>query len=125
MSRHNGLPFTVFGNFFQKHALEVVALKKSGINTLEDLGGRILGEWCCGIGDPIRYMLYQEEIEPVYAPQGFVIEPLWDGSMDSISVMSYNEKGRLMQSLNEETGELLQWEEVEVRAVAARAGPFA
>ena len=88
----------------------VVSFADSGIETPEDLNGRIVGSWLGGNETVLFSLMRSVGIEPdedvEIVKQGFDMSQLLNGEIEAAQATIYNEYAQVLETLNPETGEL-------------------
>ncbi len=94
LARSEGLPLITAATFFQKHPGGVMALKDSGITTLQDFEGKTVGFQEGGPWMLTKAMLEANGVDPDSMQQvsvGFDLTPLFTGDVDLFTVYATNE----------------------------------
>jgi len=117
-SREEGLNLTDIAQVFQRSGTLQVALADSGISTVGDLEGKIVGNW--GFGNEFELLagLRSNGLDPdsdvTLAQQTFDMLALLAGDIDAAQAMTYNEYAQVLETINPDTGELYQPEDMNV-----------
>ena len=116
--RENGLNITNIAQVFQRSGTLQVAFADSGISTVADLEGRTVGNW--GFGNEFELLagLRRNGLDPdsdvTLVQQNFDMLALIAGDIDAAQAMTYNEYAQVLETVNPETGELFQPEDLNV-----------
>ncbi|MDF1596170.1 MAG: ABC transporter substrate-binding protein [Acidimicrobiia bacterium] len=89
-----GIPLITVATFLQKHPGAIMALADSGFESLADLEGKTIGFQEGGPWQLTQAMLVKNGIDPDSLRQvavGFDLTPLFEGTIDLITVFSTNE----------------------------------
>ena len=114
--REEGVNITNIAQIFQRSATLQVAFADSGITSVEDLAGRNVGNW--GFGNEFELLagLRSAGLDPdsdvTLVQQNFDMLALINGEVDAAQAMIYNEYAQVLETINEETGELYQPEDL-------------
>jgi NitT/TauT family transport system substrate-binding protein len=90
-AQRRGLPIKHFAQMLQHSSLMIVSRKESGIESVEDLGGRKLGIWSSGFDDLIFAMLEERKIDVRIIRILNTVNLFLEGGVDAMTVMHYNE----------------------------------
>ena len=120
-AREGGADFVSLARVNQVPPTLIVSFKSAGINTPEDLKGKIVGSWLGG-NEPEEFALLRKfNIDPdkdvTIVKQGFDMSQLINGEIQAAQATVYNEYAQLLETTNPDTGELYQPEELNVIAV--------
>lgn len=116
--REEGANITNIAQVFQRSATLQVAFADSGISSVEDLEGRNVGNW--GFGNEFELLagLRANGLDPdadvTLVQQQFDMLALINGEIDAAQAMIYNEYAQVLETVNPETGELYQPEDLVV-----------
>lgn len=103
--RANGEKLVQIGQFFQKPALMLVAKKESGIKSVQDFPGHVIGVWEGEFQVPPKALIRKYRLRDVkVVPQGYTMTPFLEGKVDIASAMRYNEYFQLMEDGMDESG---------------------
>ena len=114
--REEGTNITNIAQIFQRSATLQVAFADSGITSVEDLNGRNVGNW--GFGNEFELLagLRSAGLDPdadvTLVQQNFDMLALLNGEIDAAQAMVYNEYAQVLESVNPDTGELYQPEDL-------------
>jgi NitT/TauT family transport system substrate-binding protein len=110
--REEGLNITNIAQVFQRSATLQVSFKDTGINGVEDLAGKTVGNW--GFGNEFELLagLRSSGLDPdadvTLVQQQFDMLALISGDIDAAQAMTYNEYAQVLETVNPDTGELYQ-----------------
>ena len=116
--REEGLNIVNIAQPFQRSGTLQVAFADSGVSTPEDLAGKNVGNW--GFGNEFELLagLRQAGLDPdsdvTLVQQQFDMLALLAGDIDAAQAMTYNEYAQVLETVNPETGELYQPEDLNV-----------
>lgn len=116
--REEGLNITNIAQVFQRSGTLQVSFADSGINTVGDLAGRNVGNW--GFGNEFELLagLASVDLDPLedvtLVQQDFNMTALIAGDIDAAQAMIYNEYAQVLETINPDTGELFQPEDLNV-----------
>jgi NitT/TauT family transport system substrate-binding protein len=116
--REEGANIVNIAQPFQRSGTLQVAFADSGISTVEDLEGKIVGNW--GFGNEFELLagLRSAGLDPdtdvTLAQQQFDMLALLAGDIDAAQAMTYNEYAQVLETVNPDTGELYQPEDLNV-----------
>ncbi|MBO1751591.1 ABC transporter substrate-binding protein [Actinotalea sp. BY-33] len=97
---------------FERSATLQVAFADAGIESVEDLDGKVIGSWGYGNEWELFAGLNQAGVEDVeIVQQAFDMNAFLAGDIDAAQAMTYNEYAQLLEAENPETGELYQPED--------------
>ncbi|CAM3610055.1 ABC transporter substrate-binding protein [Occultella aeris] len=116
-SIEQGANITNIAQIFERSGTLQVSMADSGIETIADFEGRRIGSWGFGNEWEIFAALSQEglsvdDIELV--TQGFDMLGFLSGDIEAAQAMTYNEYAQVLETLNPDTGELYQPEDLNV-----------
>ncbi len=110
--REEGLDITNIAQVFQRSATLQVSFKDTGINGVDDLAGKTVGNW--GFGNEFELLagLRASGLDPdtdvTLVQQQFDMLALISGDIDAAQAMTYNEYAQVLETINPDTGELYQ-----------------
>ena len=111
-SREAGSDLVDIGQVFQKGAFLQVSWADSGINSIKDLKGTMMGSWGSGNETVLYAALRANGVEPTtdvnVIQQPFDVSPLLKNEVQSIQAKTYNEYAQLLETVNPKTGNLYQ-----------------
>ena len=116
--REEGANITNIAQVFQRSATLQVAFADSGISTVADLEGRTVGNW--GFGNEFELLagLRTNGLDPAgdvrLVQQNFDMLALISGEIDAAQAMIYNEYAQVLETVNPDTGELYQPEDLNI-----------
>ena len=116
--REEGANITNIAQVFQRSATLQVAFADSGISTVTDLEGRTVGNW--GFGNEFELLagLRKNGLDPAsdvqLVQQNFDMLALISGEIDAAQAMIYNEYAQVLETVNPDTGELYQPEDLNI-----------
>ncbi|MCH8990785.1 MAG: ABC transporter substrate-binding protein [Acidobacteria bacterium] len=116
--REEGLDITNIAQPFQRSATLQVSFKDAGITGVEDLAGRTVGNW--GFGNEFELLAglrsagLDPETDVELVQQQFDMLALISGDIDAAQAMIYNEYAQVLETVNPDTGELYQPEDLDV-----------
>jgi len=103
---------------FQRSGTLQVSLADSGITTVDDLAGVNVGNWGGGNEAELFAGLRSAGIDPdadvTLVQQDFNMTALLNGDIDAAQAMIYNEYAQVLETVNDETGELYQPEDLNI-----------
>ena len=114
--REEGANITNIAQVFQRSATLQVAFAGSGINSAADLAGKNVGNW--GFGNEFELLagLRKNGLDPdsdvTLVQQQFDMLALLNGEIDAAQAMIYNEYAQVLETINPDTGELYQPEDL-------------
>ena len=116
--REEGLDIVNIAQPFQRSGTLQVAFADSGIATPADLEGKIVGNWGFGNEYELLAGLRSAGLDPdtdvTLAQQQFDMLALLAGDIDAAQAMTYNEYAQVLETVNPDTGELYQPEDLNV-----------
>jgi NitT/TauT family transport system substrate-binding protein len=110
--REEGLDITNIAQVFQRSATLQVSFKDTGINDVDDLAGKTVGNW--GFGNEFELLAglrasgLDPETDVTLVQQQFDMLALISGDIDAAQAMTYNEYAQVLETINPDTGELYQ-----------------
>ncbi len=116
--REEGLNITNIAQIFQRSGTLQVAFADSGITSVADLQGTNVGNW--GFGNEFELLagLRANGLDPdadvTLVQQAFDMAALINGDIDAAQAMIYNEYAQVLETINPDTGELYQPEDLNV-----------
>ena len=116
--REEGLDITNIAQIFQRSATLQVSFADSGIAGVGDLAGKTVGNW--GFGNEFELLagLRSSGLDPdtdvTLVQQQFDMLALISGDIDAAQAMTYNEYAQVLETVNPDTGELYQPEDLSV-----------
>jgi NitT/TauT family transport system substrate-binding protein len=95
-----------------------VAFADSGINSVEDLAGKNVGNWGFGNEAELLAGLRSAGLDPAtdvsLVQQQFDMLALISGDIDAAQAMIYNEYAQVLETINPDTGELFKPEDLTI-----------
>ncbi|MFT5196958.1 MAG: NitT/TauT family transport system substrate-binding protein [Cellvibrionaceae bacterium] len=119
-SREQGVDLVNIAQIFQRSGTLQVSWADSGISSPADWAGKRVGTWGFGNEFEVYAALRQAGIEPDNASEVTIVQQPFDMSLllnreiDAAQAMTYNEYAQVLESVNPETGELYQPEDLTV-----------
>ena len=117
-SREAGAPLTQVAQVFQRSGTRQVAWADSGITTVEDWRGKKIGNWGFGNEFEVLAALRQAGLDPEtdveLVQQQFDMVALINREIDAAEATIYNEYAQVLETVNPDTGELIQPDELVV-----------
>jgi len=116
--REEGLNITNIAQVFQRSATLQVSFADSGITKAEDLAGKTVGNW--GFGNEFELLAGMRSVgldpdaDVTLVQQQFDMLALISGDIDAAQAMTYNEYAQVLETVNPDTGELFQPEDLAV-----------
>jgi NitT/TauT family transport system substrate-binding protein len=116
--REEGLNITNIAQVFQRSGTLQVSFADAGITSVEDLAGKNVGNW--GFGNEFEMIagLRSAGLDPdsdvTLVQQNFDMLALINGEVDAAQAMIYNEYALVLETVNPETGELFQPEDLSI-----------
>jgi NitT/TauT family transport system substrate-binding protein len=102
---------------FQRSGTLSLAWADSGIDSVEDYAGKVIGVWPFGNEYEVTAAIKEADIPDdgwTKADQFFTMEPFLAREMDTAMAMTYNEYAQVLETENPATGELYQPEDLVV-----------
>ena len=116
-SIEQGANITNVAQIFERSATTQISFKDKGIETAADVAGKNVGSW--GFGNEWRLFagmqqadVAQDDISLIQ--QAFDMNAFLSGDIDAAQAMTYNEYAQVLETVNEDTGELYQPDELNV-----------
>ena len=116
--REEGTNITNIAQIFQRSATLQVAFADSGISSVADLAGKNVGNW--GFGNEFEMLagLRRNGLDPesdvTLVQQAFDMLALINGDVDAAQAMIYNEYAQVLETVNPDTGELYEPEDLNI-----------
>ncbi len=116
--REEGLNITNIAQVFQRSGTLQVSFVDSGIDSVSDLDGKNVGNW--GFGNEFELLagLATAGLDPTsdvtLVQQDFNMTALINGDIDAAQAMIYNEYAQVLETVNADTGELYQPEDLAI-----------
>lgn len=116
-SIEQGAAITNVAQIFERSATTQISFKDKGITSPADLKGKNVGSW--GFGNEWELFAGMQEagvgVEDIeLVQQAFDMNAFLAGDIDAAQAMTYNEYAQVLESVNPDTGELYQPEDLNV-----------
>lgn len=117
-SRAEGLDIVNVAQVFQRSGTLQVSFADSGITGPADFEGRRIGSW--GFGNEFELLAggrtvgLEPEVDYEVIQQNFDMQALIAGEIDAAQAMIYNEYAQVLETVNPDTGELFQPEDLNI-----------
>lgn len=116
-SIEQGAAITNVAQIYERSATTQISMKDKGITTPEDLAGKNVGSW--GYGNEWELFAGMQEagvtLEDItLVQQAFDMNGFLSGDIDAAQAMTYNEYAQVLETVNPDTGELFQPEDLNV-----------
>ena len=116
--REEGLNITNIAQVFQRSGTLQVSFADAGIDSPADLAGKNVGNWGFGNEFELFAGLNSVGLDPAadvtLVQQDFNMTALINGDIDAAQAMIYNEYAQVLETINPDTGELFQPEDLTV-----------
>ncbi len=116
--REEGLNITNIAQVFQRSGTLQVSFTDSGISSVDDLAGKNVGNWGFGNEFELFAGLASAGLDPqgdvTLVQQDFNMTALINGDIDAAQAMIYNEYAQVLETINPDTGELFQPEDLNI-----------
>jgi len=116
--REEGLNITNIAQVFQRSGTLQVSFADAGITTPADLAGKNVGNWGFGNEFELFAGLNSVGLDPqsdvTLVQQDFNMTALINGDIDAAQAMIYNEYAQVLETINPDTGELFQPEDLNI-----------
>ncbi len=117
-SRDQGAEITNIAQVFQRSGTLQVSWADSGIDSVDDLAGKRVGNWGFGTEFELLAALRQNGLDPgsdvTLVQQQFDMVALSNRDIDAAQAMTYNEYAQMLETENPDTGELIRPDELNV-----------
>ncbi|MCS7071725.1 MAG: ABC transporter substrate-binding protein [Anaerolinea sp.] len=106
-TREAGQDVISIAQIFQRSGMRQITWADSGLESFEDLGGRVVGVWCCGNQYPTFAALTRAGFDPenpddvTIAQQAFDMNAFLNREIDAASAMTYNELAQVLEFVGE------------------------
>jgi NitT/TauT family transport system substrate-binding protein len=116
--REEGLNVVNIAQPFQRSGTLQVSFKDAGITSVDDLAGTIVGNW--GFGNELELLAgltaagLDKDADITLVQQNFDMLALLAGDIDAAQAMTYNEYAQVLETINPDTGELYQPDDLNV-----------
>ncbi len=115
VSREGGADIVNIAQVFERSGTLEVSLADSGIETPADWAGKKVGNWGFGNEFELTAAISKFGVEDVeLVGQDFTMNALLNGEIDAAVAMIYNEYAQVLETINPDTGELFQPEDLNV-----------
>jgi NitT/TauT family transport system substrate-binding protein len=115
VSREEGIDIVNVGQVFERSGTLEVAWADSGITTPEDWAGKKVGNWGFGNEFELTAAIEKFQVPDVeLVQQAFDMSALLNDEVDASEAMIYNEYAQVLETVNPDTGELYQPEDLSV-----------
>jgi len=116
--REEGLNITNIAQVFQRSGTLQVSFADAGISSPSDLAGKNVGNWGFGNEFELFAGLASVGLDPqsdvTLVQQDFNMTALINGDIDAAQAMIYNEYAQVLETINPDTGELFQPEDLTI-----------
>jgi NitT/TauT family transport system substrate-binding protein len=117
-AREQGTNLINVAQVFQGSAMREIAWADSGIDSPDDLAGKRVAVWFGGNEFELLATLRKYDLDPEtdleLIQQPFDMNLLLERDVDAAAAMTYNELAQVLETINPETGELYQLEDLNV-----------
>ena len=117
-TRDQGEEIVNIAQVFARSGMTEVALKDTGIDSIDDLRGKKVGVWLGGNEHKLFAALTKNGIDPQkdaeIVAQPFDMNLLLNREVDAAAAMTYNELAQVLEQKNPDTGELYTLDELNV-----------
>jgi NitT/TauT family transport system substrate-binding protein len=102
-TRETGVDVVNIAQIYQRSGMRQITWADSGLTSFEDLGGRVVGVWCCGNQYPTFAALTKAGFDPedpddvTIAQQAFDMNAFIAREIDAASAMTYNELAQVLE----------------------------
>lgn len=107
-TRETGQDVVNIAQIFQRSGMRQITWADSGLESFEDLGGRVVGVWCCGNQFPTFAALTKagfdvdDPNDVIIAQQAFDMNAFLNREIDAASAMTYNELAQVLEFVAED-----------------------
>lgn len=104
-TRESGQDVVSIAQVFQRSGMRQITWKDSGLTSFDQLGGKVVGVWCCGNQFPTFTALTKAGIDPenpddvTIAQQNFNMDAFLSHEIDAASAMTYNEMAQVFETV--------------------------
>jgi NitT/TauT family transport system substrate-binding protein len=119
-ARDQGGNLVNIAQVFNKSGMTEVTRKDSGITDVAGMKGKKVGVWCCGNENELYAALVKNGIDPKSKDEVEIVNQPFDmnlflnGEIDAAAAMTYNELAQVLETKNEDTGELWSLDDLNV-----------
>lgn len=106
-TRETGQDVVSIAQIYQRSGMRQITWGDSGLTSFEDLGGQVVGVWCCGNQFPTFAALNKAGFDPenpddvTIAQQNFDMNAFLAREIDAASAMTYNELAQVLEFVGE------------------------
>lgn len=107
-TRETGQDVVSIAQIYQRSGMRQITWAESGLTSFDQLGGKVVGVWCCGNQFPTFAALTQAGFDPenpddvTIAQQNFDMNAFLAGEIDAASAMTYNEMAQVLEFVGED-----------------------
>lgn len=107
-TREAGQDVVSIAQVFQRSGMRQITWADSGLTSFEDLGGRVVGVWCCGNQFPTFAALtkagfdVENPDDVTIAQQAFDMNAFLNREIDAASAMTYNEMAQVLEVVGDD-----------------------
>ncbi len=104
-TRDAGQDVVSIAQIYQRSGMRQLTWKDSGLTSFDQLGGKVVGVWCCGNQFPTFAALTKAGIDPnnpddvTIAQQNFDMNAFLNHEIDAASAMTYNEMAQVLETV--------------------------
>jgi NitT/TauT family transport system substrate-binding protein len=104
-TRDTGVDVINIAQIYQRSGMRQITWTDSGLTSFEDLGGRVVGVWCCGNQFPTFAALtkagfdVENPDDVTIAQQAFDMNAFLNREIDAASAMTYNELAQVLETV--------------------------
>jgi len=119
-ARDQGGDLVNVAQVFSKSGMTEVTWKDSGITDVAGMKGKKVGVWCCGNENELYAALVKNGIDPKSKDDVTIVNQPFDMNLflsrdvDAAAAMTYNELAQVLETENQETGELYKLDDLNV-----------
>jgi NitT/TauT family transport system substrate-binding protein len=119
-ARDQGGNLVNIAQVFNQSGMTEVTRKESGITDVAGMKGKKVGVWCCGNENELYAALVKNGIDPKSKDEVEIVNQPFDmnlflnGEIDAAAAMTYNELAQVLETKNEDTGELWSLDDLNV-----------
>ena len=102
-TRETGVDVVNIAQIYQRSGMRQITWSDSGLTSFDDLGGRVVGVWCCGNQYPTFAALtkagfdVEDPDDVTIAQQAFDMNAFLAREIDAASAMTYNELAQVLE----------------------------
>lgn len=107
-TRDSGVDVVNIAQIYQRSGMRQITWGDSELTSFEQLGGRVVGVWCCGNQFPTFAALAKADFDPenpddvTIAQQAFDMNAFLAREIDAASAMTYNEMAQVLEFVAED-----------------------